>query len=122
MRTHGQVDARMPAGSLGDGTEVSGVVGVDADEDFVVLVLDGGEIVLQHVADDAVLVPQGHKESDPALGRVFQVRVRRPAEAAPGRTRETRLMNRSSSPLSRIQSASGTRQIDNHWSSHTKNG
>src|ERR1035437_6239220 len=67
MRAGGDVDARVAARLLGDGADGQGVVGVDTHEEVVIPVLDGHQIVLQHAADDGVLVPQRDKDRDGTL-------------------------------------------------------
>jgi hypothetical protein len=81
MRAGGNVDSRVAARLRGDGADGGGVVGVDADEEVVITVLDGHQIVLEHAADDGVLAPQRDKDGDGTLATSTDSRVRGPGEA-----------------------------------------
>src|ERR1035441_5179322 len=74
----GRVDARITALCPGYGPYREFVIGVDTDEYVVILVTNNGEIMVQHSLDDAVFAPQRHKDSDPALRSLIQLRFRRP--------------------------------------------
>ena len=74
----GQMDARVAALCPGYRPRGEFVIGVDADEDVVILVTNDRQIVLEHAPDDAVFVPQRHKNSHPALRSLIQLRFRRP--------------------------------------------
>jgi hypothetical protein len=84
VRAEGQVylgEARLgPA----DRRHSGAVVGVGADEERVVPVLDGSHVVLEHLADDAVLVPQGKEDRGALLGLAGPRRVWRLPAAKPG--------------------------------------
>ena len=60
------------------------VIGVNADEDIVCRIADGGEIMFQHVPDDAVFAPQRHQYGDTPLGALIEIRIGRPRETACG--------------------------------------
>ena len=81
MRAGGNVDSRMAARLLGDGADGGGVVGVDADEEVVIAVPDGCQIVLQHAADDGVLAPQRDEDGDGTFAGPADSGVRGPGEA-----------------------------------------
>ena len=58
MRAGSHVDARMAARLLCYRANGGSIVGIDADKEVIIAVLDGRQIVLQHAADHGVLVPQ----------------------------------------------------------------
>ena len=81
VRAGDHVDARMAARLLGDGADGGSVVGIDADKEVVVPVLDGRQIVLQHAADDGVFVPQRDEDGDGTLAGPAHGGVRGPGKA-----------------------------------------
>ena len=81
MRAGGNVDLGVTARLRGDSTDGGVVVRVDADEEVIIPVLDGRQIVLQHAADDGVFVPQRDKDGDRTLARMPETRGRGPGEA-----------------------------------------
>lgn len=81
MRADGDVDPRMTLRLHCDGVDGLGVVGVDANEEVVIAVSDGRQIVLQHAADNGVLAPQRDEDGDGALRRPPHRGVRWPGEA-----------------------------------------
>ena len=83
MRAGSDVDPPMAARLPGDGADGRLVVGVHTDEEVVVSVPDGGQIVLQHAADDGMLLPERDEDRDGTLVGPAHVGVRRPREAEP---------------------------------------
>ncbi len=81
VRAGGNVDARVAARLRGDGADGGGVVGIDADEEVVITVLDGRQIMLQHAADDGVFVPQRDEDGDGTLAGPSDSGGRGPGEA-----------------------------------------
>ncbi len=75
------MDSGVTARLRGDGTDGGGVVGVDADEEVVIPVLDSRQIVFQHAADDGVFAPQRDKDGDGTLARTSEASVCGPGEA-----------------------------------------
>jgi len=63
----------MEAGLFGDSFVSERVVGIDADEDVIVAVLNGVEVVDQHGGDDVALAPEGDEDGDAALGRAGEM-------------------------------------------------
>ena len=109
MRAGGNVDSRMAARLRGDGADGGVVVGVDADEEVVITVPDGRQIVFQHAADDGVLAPQRDEDGDGTLAGPSTA-----ASVGQGKRRRqvanpTRVINRSSRPLITTHTATGTR-------------
>lgn len=82
MRTKRQVDVRVPALGFPHRLQRQIVVRIGAHEVMVVLIADGRNVVLQHAANDAVLVPQRHKNRDRLLFQV--VKLRGSGEGDPG--------------------------------------
>jgi hypothetical protein len=79
------VHAAVTLRRVGHGANRRRVVGVDAHEELVVGIADAGQVVCQHLADDAMLAPQRHKDSDGAFGDAVQLRIRWPPQPhAPG--------------------------------------
>jgi len=76
--TADQMHARVKASRLGHRADSGLVVGIDADEDVVIRVSQDGQIAFEHLADHAMLVPQGDKNGYAALGGLRESRVRRP--------------------------------------------
>ena len=64
------------------------VVRVAADEDIVVAVADGIQIVGQHARDHSVLVPEGNEDRDAALGCTAEAGRIGKREAAPRQKRD----------------------------------
>ena len=81
MRAGGNVDPPMPARLPGNGAEGRYIVGVHTDEEVVIPVPYGRQIVLQHAADDRLLPPQRHEDRDGPLGGPAQFGTRWPREA-----------------------------------------
>jgi hypothetical protein len=79
-----EVDAGVERGLLFDGAEGEGVVGIYADEEVVVGVADGGEVVFEHAADRVVFVPEGDEDGDGALGGAAEGSGGGPGEADAG--------------------------------------
>ena len=72
VRAAGHVDPRMAARRALHRADGQFVVGVDSGEDVVIAIADGGEIAVEHLADDGVLVPQRHEDGDGAFGGLLQ--------------------------------------------------
>ena len=114
MRAHRQVNVREARLQIADRVERWFVVGVGADEEVVVVVVDRGDVVLHHAADDGVLVPQRHEDGD-LFFRAAGVRLRFaacvifPGGALIQAHRQTASSARSSRPLSSIAMPIGTR-------------
>lgn len=79
MRADAEAYAAVAARHFSDGADGSRIVGVDANEEFIVGVADASQVGCQHLADHAMLVPQGHKDSDAPFGDGVQVRLGRAA-------------------------------------------
>src|ERR1035437_6376266 len=109
----------MAARHLIDGSHGGFVVGIHAGENVVGPVSDGCQVSFEHALDHAVFMPQGHKDGYPALRSL----TNSDAAGHGNRLRPERinamLINRSSSPLSSIHTAKGTRHAATHLSSHT---
>jgi hypothetical protein len=73
MGDEGDVEAGVAAGYIADGVEGGEVVGVDTGEDVEIPVTDGGEVALEHLANDAGFVPEGDEDGDGALGAAVEV-------------------------------------------------
>jgi len=81
MRTNREVHAGITDAGFRDGAYGKRVIGVNADKDVVIRVAKDGKIMIEHPADHGVFPPERHKNSDPALGGPFQVRISRPGKA-----------------------------------------
>jgi hypothetical protein len=82
VRADGQVDVAESAFELADGIQGEVVVGVSANEEMIVGVVDGGDIVLHHSGDDGVFMPEGDENRDALFGGN---RLPWPLNRAPGR-------------------------------------
>ena len=83
VRTLGQVDAGMAPRDPADCLHGGIVVGIHAREDVVVAVTDGGQIAFEHTLDDAILLPQRHKDRDPPLRRSSSKAAGQPGAPGP---------------------------------------
>ena len=80
VRAHHQVHAGVGARRLLHRARGGLVVGIDAHEYVVSRIANGGEVMFQHLADDAVLAPERHQDGDAAFGGVVELRAGRPGK------------------------------------------
>ena len=64
VRANCEVYVGKTAFEFAHGVERGLVVGISADEEVVVVVIDGGDIVLDHAANDGVLAPERDEDGD----------------------------------------------------------
>ena len=61
---NGEMNMRKACFKIAHSVERRIVVGIRTNEEVVVVVVDRGDVVLHHAADDGVLVPQRHEDGD----------------------------------------------------------
>jgi hypothetical protein len=76
------MNAAVTARGVGHSADGVRVVRVDSGENVVVAVANGGEVAVEHLADNAVLMPQRHQNGDRTLRLPKQVPLAWPRETA----------------------------------------
>jgi hypothetical protein len=88
VRTDRQMNVGKASFQLADSVQCWLIVGVGADEEMIVVVIDGGDVVLHHARNDLIFVPQRHEDRDVflnwALGRFRQRCAAHPCPQADG--------------------------------------
>src|SRR5580704_11822331 len=71
VRADREMDLRKAGFQIADGVEGAVVVRVAANKEMIVLVVDGGGVVLDHPSDNGVLVPERYKDRDVLFAVLF---------------------------------------------------
>ena len=71
MRTDSQMHVGKTRLQFADGVQRGVIIGISANEEVIVVVVDGGHVVLHHPGDHLVFVPQRYKDSDVFLQARF---------------------------------------------------
>src|SRR5262249_59675396 len=82
VRADRHVESRVAARDALDGGQSGAVIGVDAGEDVVVVIVDGGKVAFEHSLDDGVLLPERNEDGDGALRFAAEGAPARPVKAA----------------------------------------